>query len=121
MLLGLRSAFYPVDDMAAARDWYGRCLECEPYFDSDDYIGFAVGGFELGSFRNATAATEGTQAAWGVADADAALARLIQLGATTLEAVCEVGGGIKVAAVRDPFGNRLSIIENPLFDHTQVG
>jgi catechol 2,3-dioxygenase-like lactoylglutathione lyase family enzyme len=28
----------------------------------------------------------------------------------------ELGGGIKVAAVPDPFGNRLGIIENPSFD-----
>jgi hypothetical protein len=27
-----------------------------------------------------------------------------------------VGEGIKVAAVKDPFGNRLGIIENPHFD-----
>jgi catechol 2,3-dioxygenase-like lactoylglutathione lyase family enzyme len=31
-----------------------------------------------------------------------------------------VGGGIKVAAVRDPFGNRLGLIENPLLDRAAV-
>jgi hypothetical protein len=41
---------------------------------------------------------------------------LLQLGATALEPVSEVGGGIKVASVRDPFGNRFGIIENPNFD-----
>jgi hypothetical protein len=30
------------------------------------------------------------------------------------------GGGIKVAAVQDPFGNRLGIIENPHFDASAV-
>ena len=29
--------------------------------------------------------------------------------------VTDVGEGIKVAAVKDPFGNRLGIIENPHF------
>ncbi|MGV8990063.1 MAG: VOC family protein [Thiobacillus sp.] len=43
-------------------------------------------------------------------------ARLIELGASELEPVAEVGEGIKVAAVQDPFGNRLGLIENPLFD-----
>ena len=38
------------------------------------------------------------------------------LGATELEAATDVGGNIKVAAVCDPFGNRLGIIENPNFD-----
>jgi hypothetical protein len=27
----------------------------------------------------------------------------------------DVGGGVKVAIVRDPFGNALGVIENPYF------
>lgn len=46
---------------------------------------------------------------------DVALQRLLDLGATQLEPVTDVGEGIKVAAVKDPFGNRLGIIENPHF------
>jgi predicted enzyme related to lactoylglutathione lyase len=52
---------------------------------------------------------------WGVPDAAAELARLTALGAEAHEPVKEVGGGIKVASVRDPFGNLFSIIENPHF------
>lgn len=37
------------------------------------------------------------------------------LGAEVHEPVKDVGGGIKVASVRDPFGNLFSIIENPHF------
>jgi len=37
------------------------------------------------------------------------------LGATDLLPVRDVGGGIKVAVVKDPFGNALGIIENPHF------
>jgi predicted enzyme related to lactoylglutathione lyase len=55
-----------------------------------------------------------------VADIASAYARLLTLGATALEPVNEVGGGIKVAAVQDPFGNRLGIIENPHFDASAV-
>ncbi len=53
MLIGLRSAIYPVTDLAAAK------------------------------------------------------------AAQALDEVQDVGGGIKVGAVRDPFGNRLGFIENP--------
>ena len=91
-----------------------------PYFDQPFYIGFAVGGFELGLLPDATPGTAGPQPLWGVADAHAAHARLIALGAKPLEAVTEVGEGIKVAAVIDPFGNRLGIIENPHFDGGSV-
>ena len=42
------------------------------------------------------------------------------LGATPLEPVTEVGEGIKVAAVTDPFVNRFGVIENPHFNAADV-
>ncbi len=57
----------------------------------------------------------GVQVYWGVPDATAELARLVALDAMVHEPVKDVGGGIKVASVRDPFGNLLGIIENPHF------
>jgi catechol 2,3-dioxygenase-like lactoylglutathione lyase family enzyme len=33
MVLGLRTAIYPVPDLAAGKAWYARILGCEPYFD----------------------------------------------------------------------------------------
>ena len=62
----------------------------------------------------------GAQAMWGVANADTELARLLELGANLLEPVTDVGGGIRVAAVTDPFGNRFGIIENPGFNISDV-
>ncbi len=116
MILGLRTAIYPASDLAAARDWYARVLDLQPYFDEPFYVGFNVGGFELGLIPDGQAGTSGPQPLWGVSDATGALARLIELGAAELEPVTEVGGTIKVAAVVDPFGNRFGIIENPNFD-----
>jgi predicted enzyme related to lactoylglutathione lyase len=55
-----------------------------------------------------------------VANIESAYARLLELGASVLEPVTAVGEGIKVAAVTDPFGNRLGIIENPHFDKSAV-
>lgn len=60
--------------------------------------------------------TTGPQPLWGVSNIEVEFARLIELGASELESIAEVGEGIKVAAVQDPFGNRLGLIENPLFD-----
>jgi len=116
MLLGLRTAIYPAPDLDAAKQWYSEVLGLQPYFDEPFYVGFQVGGFELGLLPDAAPGTSGPQALWAVADAELAFARLIELGATELEAVTDVGGNIKVAAVCDPFGNRLGIIENPNFD-----
>ena len=121
MILGLRSAIYPVTDLAAAATWYAQVLGVAPYFEQPFYVGFTVGGFELGLIPDGQPGTSGAQPLWGVADAVDAHARLLSLGATSLEPVTEVGGGIKVAAVSDPFGNRFGIIENPHFDATAVG
>lgn len=116
MILGLRTALYPAPDLAAGKAFYAAVLGREPYFDQPFYCGFSVGGFELGLVPDAVPAVDGNCAYWGVDDCAAELARLVALGATVLEPVTEVGDGIKVAAVRDPFGNRFGIIQNPLFD-----
>lgn len=116
MILGLRTAIYPAPDLTAAKRWYTNVLGQPPYFDEPFFVGFAVGGFELGLLPNAQPGTNGPQPLWGVSNIEADFARLIELGATELEPVTEVGEGIKVAAVQDPFGNRLGLIENPLFD-----
>jgi predicted enzyme related to lactoylglutathione lyase len=117
--LGLRTAKYSAADLAAAREWYRRVLGYGPYFDEPFYVGFNVGGYELGIVPEEGAALDrpesGGLAYWGVADADAAYARLLGLGAAGHEAIADVGGGIRIGAVRDPFGNILGIIENPSF------
>lgn len=120
MLLGLRTVIYPAPDLDKAKAWYAQVLGIEPYFDEPFYVGFSVGGFELGLIPDGTPGSDGAQAYWGVADAVATLGRLHTLGAVVLEEVNEVGGGIKVASVLDPFGNRLSIIENPHFKASEV-
>lgn len=120
MILGLRTAAYPAPDLARAKAWYSEVLGMAPYFDQPFYVGFAVGGFELGLIPDAEPGVQGVQALWGVANAETEFARLIKLGATPIEAVTEVGDGIKVASVRDPFGNRFGIIENPHFKTSEV-
>ena len=120
MILGLRTAIYPAPDLEQAKKWYSELLGQSPYFDQPFYVGFSVGGFELGLAPEATPSTLGPQPLWGVQNAEAAYARLLELGATPLEPVTEVGEGIKVAAVADPFGNRFGVIENPHFNAADV-
>ncbi|HMP01871.1 MAG TPA: VOC family protein [Gemmatales bacterium] len=115
MILGLRTAIYPAPDLAAGKAWYAKVLGKGPHFDEPFYVGFDVGGFELGLVPDATPGANGARVYWGVASAADALAALLAHGATEHEPVTDVGGGIKVAAVRDPFGNVFGIIENPQF------
>ena len=119
MFLGLRTALYHAPDLDRAKAWYSDVLGIDPYFDEPFYVGFNVHGFELGldpDPEGGLFGLGGGVAYWGVVDADAAYARLLQLGAQSVLAVKEVGGGIKVATVKDPFGNALGIIENPHFN-----
>jgi len=120
MILGLRTAIYPVNDLQAARQWYASVIGQDPYFDQPFYVGFSVGGFELGLVPDGTPGVSGAYPMWGVEDADAELARLIELGATPLEPVTDVGEGIRVGSVTDPFGNRFAIVENPHFHAASV-
>jgi len=120
MILGLRTAIYPVADLVAARQWYAAVLGQDPYFDQPFYVGFSVGGFELGLIPEGESGVAGSQVLWGVADATRALERLLSLGAAPLDPVMDVGEGIRVGAVRDPFGNRFGFIENPNFDAASV-
>ena len=115
MIQGLRTACYPTPDLAKGKEWYQRVLGKAPYFDEPFYVGFSVGGYELGLIPDGTPGATGSQIFWGVADAVSELARLVSLGGVVHEDVKDVGGGIKVASVLDPFGNMFGIIENPHF------
>jgi catechol 2,3-dioxygenase-like lactoylglutathione lyase family enzyme len=118
MFLGLRTAIYHADDIEKARDWYTSILGFKPYFDEPFYVGFNVAGYELGlqpAESDSASKSDSVVAYWGVEDAAAAHQRLLELGAITHEEVQDVGGGIKVGTVKDPFGNVFGIIENPHF------
>jgi predicted enzyme related to lactoylglutathione lyase len=117
-ILGLRTVVYRVTDLDGAKAWYSAVLGVEPYFDQPFYVGFNVGGFELGLDPDTSEGAPGrggSNAYWGVENAGAALARLLELGGRENREVREVGDGIKVASVLDPFGNVFAIIENPHF------
>jgi lactoylglutathione lyase len=117
-LLGLRTTIYKVSDLAAARDWYSRVLGTAPYFDEVFYVGFTVAGYELGlqpEEETPAAKPETVLTYWGVADVASAYEHLLALGAVAHEEPTDVGSGIIVATVRDPWGNIFGLICNPHF------
>lgn len=117
MFQGLRTAIYHVDNLQKAKEWYTKVLGIKPYFDQPFYVGFNVGGFELGLDPDMSGVSKGSNivAYWGVSDAQAAIKRLLELGGRKHGEVQDVGDGIKVASVTDPFGNIFGVIENPHF------
>jgi predicted enzyme related to lactoylglutathione lyase len=123
-ILGLRTTIYRVPDLARAKAWYSAAFGTQPYFDEPFYVGFSVGGYELGLQPDAAAAPPGKGGVvsyWGVPDLDAAVRHFVASGGVILEPAQDVGGDIRVATIADPFGNPVGLIENPHFDASHAG
>ena len=123
MLRGLTTVNLFADDLAAAGAWYAELLGVEPYFSKEvggapAYLEFRVGDYqhELGiidrRFAHPGQQSGGTLTYWAVDDVDAALQRLLALGATVHQDVREQGPGFVTASVTDPFGNVLGVMYN---------
>ncbi len=116
-LLGLRTVIYPVPDLAAAKAWFTDLLGFGPYFDEPFFVGFSVGGYELGLLPDGDPA-DGALTYWGVDDVGEAMAAAIARGATEHVAAAEVGEGIVTGTVRSPQGAIVGFIDNPHFAAT---
>ena len=118
MINGLGTVIYPVPDLDRAKAWYAAAFKQPPYFDEPFYVGFNIAGYELGLHPEPVAGTPGSGgvAYWRVDDIDAALEHFLASGATEVAAIQDVGEGIKVATVADPFGNRIGLLLNPHFE-----
>lgn len=116
---GVRTVKYSVSDIEKAKLWYTEVLGFPPYFDQPFYVGFNVGGYELGldpDTQEGAKGDTGVVAYWGVDDVDAAYRRLLELGAAEHQPIMDVGEGIRVGTVIDPFGNVFGVIYNPHFE-----
>ena len=128
MLHGLTTVSFWADDVIAARDWYADVLGIEPYFQRPEegppaYIEFRIGADEdeLGLIdrRYAPPRTSrdpgGAVIYWQVDDVAAAVARLVEHGASEYQPVVERDAGFVTASVLDPFGNILGLMYSPHF------
>lgn len=118
MLLGLRTVVFKVTDLAQAKAWYKDVFGITPYFDQPYYVGYNVGGYELGfdpSGEGQKPGPGGSVAYWGVDDLAKAFEELKGKTVNVVSPLQDVGEGIKVATISDPFGNLIGLIENPHF------
>jgi predicted enzyme related to lactoylglutathione lyase len=118
MIKGLATTIYKVTDLERAKAWYTAAFQQAPYFDEPFYVGFNIAGYELGldpDQKSGKAGPGGSVAYWRVAEIEEAVRHFVSAGASLVSPVLDVGEGIKVATVADPFGNLIGLIENPLF------
>ncbi len=115
-MLGLRSCIFQAEDIKTVADWYKQVLWKDPYFEAECYIGFDAGWFELGIFKREAWYIQqwnNIEVYWWVEDIAWELERLVGLGATKKDDLVDVGWGIVMASVIDPFWNFFGIIYNP--------
>ena len=118
IILGLRTTIYKVGDLHKAKEWYSKAFSTKPYFDEDFYVGFNIGGYELGLLPEEKPTTEKTESVlsyWGVGEIEKVYKHMIEQGATENEKPFSVGGELMTATVKDPWGNIIGLIYNPAF------
>ncbi|MEP7268168.1 MAG: VOC family protein [Saprospiraceae bacterium] len=114
-VLGLRTVIYKTPDLSSAKEWYSKAFDTKPYFDEPFYIGYNIGGFELGLVPDESHVGNNVITYWGVDDIFSIYNHFIASGAVAYEEPQNVGGEIMVASVKDPWGNLIGLIYNPEF------
>ena len=114
MASGLETIIYPVKDLEAAKQLFGKAFGVAPYVDEAYYVAFNVGGQDVGLDPNGHGkGMTGPVSYWRVDDIDASLAALVEAGAETQQPVNDVGRGRLIATVRDADGNPIGLLQDP--------
>jgi predicted enzyme related to lactoylglutathione lyase len=113
MTAGVRTIIYPVRDLQKAKDLYRELAGAEPTSDAPYYVGFTVDGQNIGLDPNGHAhGMTGPLPYWHVADIDASVRALLDAGAEVVQDVKDVGGGRRIATLRDADGNPIGVLQN---------
>jgi predicted enzyme related to lactoylglutathione lyase len=114
MTEGIKTVMYPVSDLASAKKIYGALLGVEPYADAPYYVGFNVGGQDVGLDPNGhSKGMTGPVGYWHVDDIEASLQIVLAEGATILQEITDVGGGKLIAMANDQDGNIIGLLQQP--------
>ncbi len=111
---GIQIVLHPVSDLERAKPVYTALLGGPPTADSAYYVGFDAAGQHIGLVPGGGPQGYTSPVAfWAVSDIEAKLAEVSAAGATVKEPAHDVGGGRLVAAVTDPDGNVLGLVQDP--------
>jgi predicted enzyme related to lactoylglutathione lyase len=112
MEFGMHTVIYPVADLASAKRLYSALLGVAPYMDTAYYVGYQVGGQEVGLDPHGhSKGLAGPLGYWHVDDITARLQQLVDAGGVVQQAITEVGGGKRIAHVRDADGNLIGLLQ----------
>ena len=110
----VNTIIFPVTDVARAKALFARLLGAEPYADQAYYVGFKVGGQDIGlDPKGHQQGMTGPVAYFEVDDVDGILKGLVEAGAEKVQGVRDVGGGKLIATVKDADGNMIGLMHTP--------
>src|SRR5882757_4207940 len=110
---GIKTVLHPVSDLTKAKAVYAALLGVAPTTDESYYVGFEAEGQHIGLVPGGgPQGMDAPVAYWHVPDIEVKLAEVIAAGATVKEPAHDVGGGRLVAAVVDPDGNVLGLLQD---------
>lgn len=113
MLKGLQTIVYHVPNLEEAKLWYSEIFDIRPYFDESFYVGFNIGGFELGLDPSSAEYSNGNNSItyWKIEEINKAFEHFKSKNAIIHQEIHAVGEGIRLGSIRDPFGNVIGLIE----------
>ncbi|GAA2894612.1 VOC family protein [Streptomyces mexicanus] len=114
MSTAITTIIYHVADLARAKALFATYLGAEPTTDSPYYVGFDLGGQQVGLVPDAAEQGPiGPVCFRDVPDIAAARKALLEAGATSHEEPHDVGGGMLVASVKDADGHVIGLRQLP--------
>lgn len=106
----LSSIIHPAPDMDAAKALFGALLGKGPDIDRPYYAAFDVDGVQVGlDPSGGPERVDGPVAYYDVDDLDATIATLTAAGARVAAEPTDVGGGARIAVLRDAGGNPIGL------------
>jgi predicted enzyme related to lactoylglutathione lyase len=110
----MRTLIYPVKDLEASKAVFRALLGVEPVVDAPYYVQFSADGLDIGLDPNGHRhGQSGPVPYWEVADIAAAVEGLKEAGATEVQPVKDVGGGLLIAVLTDADGNAIGFRQQP--------
>jgi predicted enzyme related to lactoylglutathione lyase len=107
---GIKTVVYPVTDLARAKAMFSAVLGQAPDTDEPYYVGFKVNGQDIGLDPHGH--RSGAVGYYHVSDIKAAFQALTEAGAEVDQEIKDVGGGRLIAAVKDPDGNLIGLLQD---------
>ncbi|MEA2552348.1 MAG: hypothetical protein QOJ65_524 [Fimbriimonadaceae bacterium] len=111
---GVKTILYPVKDIERAKALYSKLLGVEPSMDAPYYVGYQVGGQDIGlDPQGHSKGMTGPLPYHHVDDIKGTLQVLLDAGAQMHQEVTDVGGGKLIASVKDADGNLIGLVQSP--------